>query len=199
MIYYEDEVERIAHVAFQTAMKRQKKLCSVDKANVLDVSRLWREVICRVAKQYPEVELSHMYVDNAAMQIIRAPKQFDTIVTGNIFGDILSDEASMLPGSLGMLPSASLSETKLGMYEPIHGSAPDLKGKDVVNPIATILSASMMLKYSFDNDEAARTIENAVKSVLNSGYRTPDIKTEGATVVGTEKMGSLIAEAVLKI
>lgn len=196
MIYYEDEVERIAHVAFQTAMKRKKRLCSVDKANVLDVSRLWREVVCRVAEQYPEVELSHMYVDNAAMQIIRAPKQFDTIVTGNIFGDILSDEASMLPGSLGMLPSASLSETKLGMYEPIHGSAPDLKGKDVVNPIATILSASMMLKYSFDNDEAAKAIEDAVKSVLKSGYGTPDINP--VTTVGTKKLGSLIAEAVLK-
>ena len=197
MIYYEDEVERIAHVAFKTAMKRTKRLCSVDKANVLDVSRLWREVVIHVSKQYPEVELSHMYVDNAAMQIIRAPKQFDTIVTGNIFGDILSDEASMLPGSLGMLPSASLSDTKLGMYEPIHGSAPDLKGKDVVNPIATILSASMMLKYSFDNDEAALAIENAVKSVLKAGYRTPDIKSEGSTIIGTEKMGTLIAQAIL--
>ena len=197
MIYYEDEVERIAHVAFKTAMKRTKRLCSVDKANVLDVSRLWREVVIRVSKQYPGVELSHMYVDNAAMQIIRAPKQFDTIVTGNIFGDILSDEASMLPGSLGMLPSASLSDTKLGMYEPIHGSAPDLKGKDVVNPIATILSASMMLKYSFDNDEAALAIENAVKSVLKAGYRTPDIKSEGSTIIGTEKMGTLIAQAIL--
>ena len=198
MIYTEDEVERIAHVAFKTAMKRKKRLCSVDKANVLDVSRLWREVICSVAKQYPDVELSHMYVDNAAMQIIRAPKQFDTIVTGNIFGDILSDEASMLPGSLGMLPSASLSDTKLGMYEPIHGSAPDLKGKDVVNPVATILSASMMLKYSFDNDEAAKAIEDAVKSVLKSGYRTPDIQSDGTTLIGTEKMGTLIAEAVLR-
>ena len=197
MIYTEEEVERIAHVAFQTAMKRNKRLCSVDKANVLDVSRLWREVITRVAQQYPEVELSHMYVDNAAMQIIRAPKQFDTIVTGNIFGDILSDEASMLPGSLGMLPSASLSDTKLGMYEPIHGSAPDLKGKDIVNPIATILSASMMLKYSFGNDEAAQAIEDAVKSVLSSGYRTPDIKTEGSIVIGTEKMGTLIAQSLL--
>lgn len=197
MIYYEDEVERIAHVAFQTAMKRKKRLCSVDKANVLDVSRLWREVISRVSEKYPEVELSHMYVDNAAMQIIRAPKQFDTIVTGNIFGDILSDEASMLPGSLGLLPSASLSDSKLGMYEPIHGSAPDLKGKDIVNPIATILSASMMLKYSFDNDEAALSIENAVKSVLKAGYRTPDIKSEGAKIIGTDEMGSLIAQAVL--
>lgn len=198
MIYSEEEVERIAHVAFQSAMKRNKRLCSVDKANVLDVSRLWREVVCRVSEQYPEVELSHMYVDNAAMQIIRAPKQFDTIVTGNIFGDILSDEASMLPGSLGMLPSASLSNSKLGMYEPIHGSAPDLKGKDIVNPIATILSASMMLKYSFDNDIAAQAIELAVKKVLKDGYRTSDIKSVGSNVVGTQKMGSLIAEAILK-
>ena len=150
MVYKESEIERIAHVAFQTAMKRNKKLCSVDKANVLDVSRLWREVMERVAKNYPEVELSHMYVDNAAMQLIRAPKQFDVIVTGNIFGDILSDEASMLAGSLGMLPSASLSDSKIGMYEPIHGSAPDLRGQNVVNPIATILSAAMMLKYSFN-------------------------------------------------
>ena len=197
MVYSEDEVERIAHVAFQTAMKRQKRLCSVDKANVLDVSRLWREVICDVSKQYPEVELSHMYVDNAAMQIIRAPKQFDTIVTGNIFGDILSDEASMLPGSLGMLPSASLSGTNTGMYEPIHGSAPDLKGKDVVNPIATILSASMMLKYSFGNDAAAQSIEDAVKAVLRAGYRTPDIKADGTAVIGTKQMGTLIAEAIL--
>ena len=197
MVYSEDEVERIAHVAFQTAMKRQKRLCSVDKANVLDVSRLWREVICDVSKQYPEVELSHMYVDNAAMQIIRAPKQFDTIVTGNIFGDILSDEASMLPGSLGMLPSASLSGTNTGMYEPIHGSAPDLKGKDVVNPIATILSASMMLKYSFGNDAAAKSIEDAVKAVLRAGYRTPDIKADGTAVIGTKQMGTLIAEAIL--
>lgn len=197
MIYTEDEVERIAHVAFQTAMKRTKKLCSVDKANVLDVSRLWREVIVRVSKEYPQVELSHMYVDNAAMQIIRCPKQFDTVVTGNIFGDILSDEASMLPGSLGLLPSASLSDTKLGMYEPIHGSAPDLKGQDIVNPIATILSASMMLKYSFDNDEAALAVENGVKSVLRNGYRTADIFVDGTEKVGTSEMGDLIAEAVL--
>ena len=149
MIYYENEIERIAHVAFKTAMKRNKKLCSVDKANVLDCSRLWREIVTNISKEYPEVELTHMYVDNAAMQLIRNPKQFDVIVTGNIFGDILSDEASMLPGSLGMLPSASLSDTKLGMYEPIHGSAPDIKGQNIVNPIATILSAAMMLKYSF--------------------------------------------------
>lgn len=201
MIYTEDEVRRIAHVAFQTAMKRQKRLCSVDKANVLDVSRLWREIILEVAKEYPEVELSHMYVDNAAMQIIRAPKQFDVMVTGNIFGDILSDEASMLPGSLGLLPSASLSDTSLGMYEPIHGSAPDLKGKNAVNPIATILSAAMMLKYSFAMDEAAECVENAVKSVLKSGYRTQDIYVSGMSdmkLVGTTQMGDMIAQTVVK-
>ena len=198
MIYNEDEVRRIAHVAFQTAQKRSKRLCSVDKANVLDVSRLWREIICEVHKEYSDIELSHMYVDNAAMQIIRNPKQFDTVVTGNIFGDILSDEASMLPGSLGLLPSASLSETKLGMYEPIHGSAPDLKGKNVVNPIATILSAAMMLKYSFDNSQAYDDIENAVKSVLKQGYRTQDIMCEGATAVSTTQMGDLIVKEILK-
>lgn len=199
MIYTEDEVERIAHVAFKTAMKRSKKLCSVDKANVLDVSRLWREVMIEVSAHYPEVELTHMYVDNAAMQIIRAPKQFDTMVTGNIFGDILSDEASMLPGSLGLLPSASLSDTSLGMYEPIHGSAPDLKGKNAVNPIATILSASMMLKYSFGMDEASICVENAVKAILKDGYRTQDIFVAGMPnmlKVGTKEMGDLIAAAV---
>lgn len=198
MIYSESEVRRIAHIAFQTAMKRGKRLCSVDKANVLDVSRLWREVVIEVAKEYPEVELSHMYVDNAAMQLIRAPKQFDTIVTGNIFGDILSDEASMLSGSLGMLPSASLSEKGPGMYEPIHGSAPDLKGQDIVNPIATILSAAMMLKYSFKDDSAHDCIVNAVKSTLKSGFRTKDILSEDSVLVGTSKMGDIIAESILK-
>lgn len=197
MIYYENEVERIAHVAFQTAMKRNKKLCSVDKANVLDCSRLWREVVNRIAQQYPEIELSHMYVDNAAMQLIRNPKQFDVIVTGNIFGDILSDEASMLPGSLGMLPSASLSEGKLGMYEPIHGSAPDIKGKNLVNPIATILSGAMMLKYSFGNEIAANDIETAVKSVLKKGFRTKDIYSPGTKEVTTCEMGDLIVKEIL--
>lgn len=198
MIYKESEIERIAHIAFQTAMKRNKKLCSVDKANVLDVSRLWREVMERVSKEYPEVELSHMYVDNAAMQLIRAPKQFDVIVTGNIFGDILSDEASMLAGSLGMLPSASLSDGKIGMYEPIHGSAPDLRGQNVVNPIATILSAAMMLKYSFGLNEIHDEIENAVKSVLKAGYRTKDIyMSDEQTLVGTSQMGDLIAQQIL--
>ena len=197
MIYNEDEVRRIARVGFETAMKRNKKLCSVDKANVLDCSRLWREIVLEVAKEYPDVELSHMYVDNAAMQLIREPKQFDTIVTGNIFGDILTDEASMLPGSLGLLPSASLSEKGVGMYEPIHGSAPSLRGKDVVNPIATILSAAMMMKYSFNNNEAYQLIQNAVKSVLKSGYRTQDIYTDGCVLVGTQQMGNLIAQEIL--
>lgn len=197
MIYYEKEVERIAHVAFQTAMKRNKKLCSVDKANVLDSSRLWREVITTISSQYPQVELTHMYVDNAAMQLIRNPKQFDVVVTGNIFGDILSDESSMLSGSLGMLPSASLSDKNPGMYEPIHGSAPDLKGKNTVNPIATILSAAMMMRYSFGLDEAAIDIENAVKSVLKTGYRTQDIFSQGTQLVGTTQMGDLIAKEIL--
>ena len=197
MIYYEKEVERIAHVAFQTAMKRNKKLCSVDKANVLDSSRLWREVITTISSQYPQIELTHMYVDNAAMQLIRNPKQFDVVVTGNIFGDILSDEASMLSGSLGMLPSASLSDKNPGMYEPIHGSAPDLKGKNTVNPIATILSAAMMMRYSFGLDEAAIDIENVVKSVLKTGYRTQDIFSQGTQLVGTTQMGDLIAKEIL--
>lgn len=198
MIYYENEIERIAHVAFKTAMKRNKKLCSVDKANVLDCSRLWREIVTNISKEYPEVELTHMYVDNAAMQLIRNPKQFDVIVTGNIFGDILSDEASMLPGSLGMLPSASLSDTKLGMYEPIHGSAPDIKGQNIVNPIATILSAAMMLKYSFSLDMAALDIEKAVKEVLHKGYRTKDIYTQGTELTTTSRIGDLIVNELLR-
>lgn len=196
MIYTESEIRQIAKVAFETAMKRNKKLCSVDKANVLDVSRLWREIFIEVSKDYPEVELNHMYVDNAAMQIVRDPKQFDVMVTGNIFGDILSDTASMLPGSLGMLPSASLSDDGPGMYEPVHGSAPDLKGKNVVNPIATILSASMMLKYSFGLDAEAKAIEDAVNQVLKENYRTQDIMTEAKTLVGTNEMGDLIAEKI---
>ena len=197
MIYWEYEIERIAKTAFDIAMKRNKKICSVDKANVLDVSRLWREVVEKVAKDYPEVELSHMYVDNAAMQLIRNPKQFDVMVTGNIFGDILSDEASMLIGSLGMLASASLSDKGPAMYEPSHGSAPDLKGQNKVNPIATILSGAMMLKYSFNLDKEAEVIENAVKEVLKDGYRTFDIMSEGKNLVGTSEMGDLIANKIL--
>ena len=202
MIYFEKEIERVAHVAFQTAQKRNKKLCSVDKANVLDASRLWREIVTAVSDSYPDVELTHMYVDNAAMQLIRNPKQFDVIVTGNIFGDILSDEASMISGSLGMLPSASLSNHQKGLFEPIHGSAPDLKGKNVVNPIATILSAAMMMRYSFGLDDAALLIENAVKSILKKGYRTQDIYNatqKEQTLVGTTGMGDLIYNEILNL
>jgi len=196
MIYSEPEVRRIAHVAFDIAMKRGKKLCSVDKANVLETTEFWKEIVIDVAKEYPEVELSHMYVDNAAMQLIRNPKQFDVMVTGNIFGDILSDEASMLTGSIGMLASASLNESKKGLYEPSHGSAPDIAGKNLANPIATILSVAMMLRYSFDNEAAATRIENAVKKVLAAGYRTGDIYEEGTKKVSCSEMGDQIVSAM---
>jgi 3-isopropylmalate dehydrogenase len=201
MIYKESEVRRIAHVAFDIAMKRRKngqkgKLCSVDKANVLETTEFWKEIVIDVAKEYPEVELTHMYVDNAAMQLIRNPKQFDVMVTGNIFGDILSDEASMLTGSIGMLASASLNETKKGMYEPSHGSAPDIAGKNLANPIATILSTAMMLRYTFDNETAALRIENAVKKVLAAGYRTGDIFEAGTKKVSCSEMGDQIVAAM---
>ena len=196
MIYNEDEIRRIGHVAFQAAQKRNKKLCSIDKMNVLETTQLWRDVMIEVSKEYPDVELSHMLVDNAAMQLVRAPKQFDVVVTGNIFGDILSDEASMLTGSIGMLPSASLDENNKGMYEPSHGSAPDIAGKGIANPLATILSAAMMLRYSFNNEEAALRIENAVKKVLASGLRTGDIWEEGTQRVGTREMGDAVIAAL---
>ncbi len=194
MRYSEPEVERIAHVAFQAAQKRNKRVCSVDKSNVLETSQLWREVMTRIAKEYPDVELTHMYVDNAAMQLVKAPKAFDVVVTGNLFGDILSDEASMLTGSIGMLPSASLDKNNKGLYEPSHGSAPDIAGKGIANPLATILSAAMMLRYSLGKAEQADRIEAAVQKVLAQGYRTGDIKTAGCQLVGTKEMG----EAVLK-
>lgn len=197
MVYSESEIRRIAHVAFEIAMKRNKKVCSVDKANVLDVSRLWREVVTEVSKDYPEVELSHQYVDNAAMQLVINPKQFDVVLTSNLFGDILSDEASVLAGSLGLLPSASLSEGNIGMFEPCHGSAPNLKGQDKVNPIATILSAAMMLKYGLDMSKEAEEIDNAVSAVLKEGYRTEDIfKEDNQKLVGTKELGDLIAEKI---
>ena len=193
-MYNVSEIKRIAEVGFETAMKRGKKLMSVDKANVLESSRLWRQVVEEVAKEYPEVALSHMYVDNAAMQLVRNPAQFDVILTSNIFGDILSEEASMITGSIGMLPSASLGSTKLGLYEPIHGSAPDIAGQDKANPIATILSVAMMLRYSLDLSGEADAIEKAVADVLNTGYRTADIASPGTKVVGTKEMGKLIRE-----
>ncbi len=196
MRYNESEIRRIGRVAFDIAMKRNKKVCSVDKANVLETTELWRQVMIELAKEYPEVELSHMYVDNAAMQLVRAPKQFDVMVTGNIFGDILSDEASMLTGSIGMLPSASLDANNKGMYEPSHGSAPDIAGKDVANPLATILSAAMMLRYTFNDEVNATRIENAVKKALAEGYRTADIHTEGCKKVKCSEMGDAVVAAL---
>jgi 3-isopropylmalate dehydrogenase len=196
MLYSESEIRRIGHVGFRTARKRARKLCSVDKANVLDTSILWREVMTEVGNEYPDVELSHMYVDNAAMQLVRAPRQFDVIVTGNMFGDILSDQASMLTGSIGMLPSASLDADNKGLYEPIHGSAPDLAGKQVANPLATILSTAMMLRYTFNEEQAAARIEHAVKRVLADKVRTADIHESDCTRVGTREMGDAVIAAL---
>jgi 3-isopropylmalate dehydrogenase len=194
MRYRESEIRRIAHVAFQAARKRRRRLCSVDKANVLETTELWKQVLESVAAEYPDVELQHMYVDNCAMQLVRDPKQFDVIVTGNMFGDILSDEASMLTGSIGMLPSASLDARGKGLYEPIHGSAPDIAGKDLANPLATILSAALMLRYSLGEPEAAERVEAAVQKALRDGLRTPDIYTVGTRKVGTREMGRAVAE-----
>jgi len=196
MVYSESEIRRIGHVAFQAARKRDKRLCSVDKMNVLECTQLWRDVMIEVSKDYPDVELSHMLVDNAAMQLLKAPKQFDVMVTGNMFGDILSDEASMLTGSIGMLPSASLDEKNKGLYEPSHGSAPDIAGKGIANPLATILSAAMMLRYAFGLEEQALRIENAVKKVLAQGYRTGDIYERGTNKVGTKEMGDAVLAAL---
>ena len=194
--YYESEIARIGHSAFQIAQKRGKRICSVDKANVLEVCELWREVMEEVSVSYPDVALSHMYVDNAAMQLVRDPKQFDVMVTSNLFGDVLSDCAAMLTGSIGMLPSASLDKNNFGMYEPIHGSAPDIAGQDIANPLATILSVSMMLRYSLNLEELADKINSAVSVVLDKGYRTKDIAAAGDKIVGTEEMGDLIVEAL---
>ncbi|MGH8751127.1 MAG: 3-isopropylmalate dehydrogenase [Burkholderiales bacterium] len=192
MIYSETEIRRIAHIGFQAALKRGKKLCSVDKMNVLETTQLWRDVVNEVSREYPRVELSHMLVDNCAMQLVRDPKQFDVIVTGNMFGDILSDEASMLTGSIGMLPSASLDANNKGLYEPIHGSAPDIAGKNLANPLATMLSAALMLRYTFNLEAAAGRIEAAVKKVLQQGYRTADIFQTGTKKIGTREMGDAV-------
>jgi 3-isopropylmalate dehydrogenase len=196
MRYAEGEIRRIAHVAFRAAQKRSKRLTSVDKANVLETFQFWKDIVTEVHKEYPDVALDHMYVDNAAMQLVKAPKRFDVIVTGNMFGDILSDQASMLTGSIGMLPSASLDANNKGLYEPSHGSAPDIAGKGVANPLATILSAAMMLRYSLNRAEQANRIENAVKKVLAQGLRTPDIYEEGTTKVGTSQMGDAVVAAL---
>jgi 3-isopropylmalate dehydrogenase len=196
LVYSESEIERIGRSAFEIARKRSGRLCSVDKANVLEVSELWRSVMNRIAGEFADVELSHMYVDNAAMQLVRAPKQFDVMVTGNMFGDILSDAAAMLTGSIGMLPSASLDSQAHGMYEPIHGSAPDIAGKGVANPLATILSVAMMMRYSLDQDSLADRIERAVGRVLDEGLRTPDIATAGTRTVGTREMGDAVIAAL---
>ncbi|WP_299534034.1 3-isopropylmalate dehydrogenase [uncultured Herbaspirillum sp.] len=196
MRYSEPEIRRIAHVAFQAAAKRGKRLCSVDKANVLETFQFWKDIVTEVGKEYPDVELSHMYVDNAAMQLVKAPKNFDVIVTGNMFGDILSDAAAMLTGSIGMLPSASLDANNKGLYEPSHGSAPDIAGKGIANPLATILSAAMMLRFSLNRAEQADRIENAVKKVLAQGLRTADIHEEGCTKVNTQQMGQAVVKAL---
>ncbi len=196
MLYAETEIRRIARIAFEAAQKRNKKLCSVDKANVLETSQLWRDVMIEVAQDYPDVELSHMYVDNAAMQLVRAPKEFDVIVTGNIFGDILSDEAAMLTGSIGMLPSASLNASNQGLYEPSHGSAPDIAGQNKANPLATILSAAMLLRYSLGRENEAQRIEQAVAKVLEQGLRTADIQSAGTQLVGTIEMGDAVLHAL---
>lgn len=195
-VYSESEIRRIGRVAFESARQRNGRLCSVDKANVLEVTELWREIMTDLAREYPDVELSHMYVDNAAMQLVRAPKQFDVIVTGNMFGDILSDQAAMLTGSIGMLPSASMNAEKQGMYEPCHGSAPDIAGQGIANPLATILSAAMMLRYSLGAEDAAQAIERAVSTVLDQGLRTADILSEGTTRVGTREMGDAVLAAL---
>ncbi len=196
MHYAESEIRRIAHVAFQAAAKRQGRLCSVDKANVLETSQFWRDIVIDVAREYPNVELSHMYVDNAAMQLVRAPKAFDVVVTGNLFGDILSDEAAMLTGSIGMLPSASLNASNQGLYEPSHGSAPDIAGQNVANPLATILSAAMLLRYSLNLPQQAQRVEAAVQKVLEQGLRTADIHEEGTERVGTREMGDAVLKAL---
>ncbi|MES2999950.1 MAG: 3-isopropylmalate dehydrogenase [Pseudomonadota bacterium] len=198
MRYSRPEIERIAHVAFQAARKRSKRVTSVDKANVLETFQFWKDVVTEVGQQYPDVELDHMYVDNAAMQLVKAPKKFDVVVTGNMFGDILSDEAAMLTGSIGMLPSASLNASNQGLYEPSHGSAPDIAGKGIANPLATILSAAMMLRFSLNQPQAADRIESAVKDVLASGLRTADIYSDGTKKVGTREMGDAVVAAITK-